>query len=155
VDILDITILKLAYCETKMNEEKLVEVAKVQEITAGNMKHVEIYRKEIAIANIDGKYYAFDDRCGHAGARLSMGAINGNVVTCPLHGGQFDCTTGKKVKEANSTAPPTDGLPDVWKKNVEYVYDILSYIKTYDQKTYDVTLDGDRIKIHLSTASEE
>jgi 3-phenylpropionate/trans-cinnamate dioxygenase ferredoxin subunit len=149
VDILDITILKPAYCEIKMNEEKLVEVAKVQGIPAGNMKHIEIDRKEIAIANIEGKYYAFDDRCDHTGARLSMGAINGNIVTCPLHGAQFDCTTGKKVKEANSTVPPTEGLPDVWKKNVEYVYNILSYIKTYYQKRYDVTTDGDRIKISI------
>ena len=59
-----------------MNEEKLMEVAKVQEILAGNMYHVEIDRKEIAIANIDGKHYAFEDRCGHTGAWLSMGAIN-------------------------------------------------------------------------------
>jgi nitrite reductase/ring-hydroxylating ferredoxin subunit len=59
-----------------MNEEKLMEVAKVQAIPTGNMYHVEIDRKEIAIANIDGKYCAFEDRCGHTGARLSMGAIN-------------------------------------------------------------------------------
>jgi hypothetical protein len=39
-----------------MNEEKLMEVAKVQAIPTGNMYHVEIDRKEIAIANIDGKY---------------------------------------------------------------------------------------------------
>ena len=157
MDILDITILKVAFImKSKMNDEKkLVEVAKVQEIAGGNMKHVEIDKNEIAIANIDGKYYAFDDRCGHAGARLSMGAINGNVVTCPLHGAQFDCITGKKVKEPSLTAPPTDGLPDVWKKNAEYAYKILSYIKTYDKKTYNVMIDEDRIKIHLPTASEE
>ncbi len=29
-----------------MNEEKLMEVAKIQEIPAGNMYHVEIDRKE-------------------------------------------------------------------------------------------------------------
>jgi nitrite reductase/ring-hydroxylating ferredoxin subunit len=39
------------------------------------MKQVEIDRKEIAIANINGKYHAFDYRCGHVGARLSMGTI--------------------------------------------------------------------------------
>src|SRR5215216_523076 len=120
-----------------MREEKLVEVARTQ---------------EIAIANMNGKYYAFDDRCGHSSARLSMGVINGNVVTCSFHGAQFDCTTGKKVKEANATSPPTEGLPDIWRKNVEHAYNLLSYIKTYDQKTYDVMIDGDRIKISLPTA---
>ena len=58
-----------------MNKEKLMEVANVQEIPAGNMYHVEIDRKEIAIANINGRYYTFEDRCGHTGAQLSMGAI--------------------------------------------------------------------------------
>ena len=149
MDILDILTFKLIYYEIKMIEEKLVEVASTQEIPAGNMKHVEIDGKEIAITNINGKYYAFDDRCGHSSARLSMGVINGNVVTCSFHGAQFDCTTGKKVKEANATAPPTGGLPDVWKKNVEHAYNLLSYIRTYDQKTYGVIVDGDRIKIGM------
>ena len=149
MDILDILTFKLIYYEIKMIEEKLVEVASTQEIPAGNMKHVEVDGKEIAITNINGKYYAFDDRCGHSSARLSMGVINGNVVTCSFHGAQFDCTTGKKVREANATAPPTGGLPDVWKKNVEHAYNLLSYIRTYDQKTYGVIVDGDRIKIGM------
>ncbi|AIC16812.1 Rieske (2Fe-2S) protein [Nitrososphaera viennensis] len=132
---------------------KSVEVARVQEIPAGKIKHVEIEGKEIAVANIGGKYYAFDDRCGHSSARLSMGTVSGNVVTCPFHGAQFDCTTGRKVRDANTTAPPTDGLPDAWKKNVEYAYNILSYIKTYDQKTYGVTVEGDRIKVSILPAA--
>jgi nitrite reductase/ring-hydroxylating ferredoxin subunit len=149
VDILDILTFKLAYYEIRLKGEKLIEVARDKEIPAGKMKHVEIEGKEIAIANINGKYYAFDDRCGHSGARLSMGVINGNVVTCSFHGAQFDCITGKKVREANATAPPTGGLPDVWKKNVEHAYNLLSYIKTYDQKTYGVIVDGDQIKIFM------
>jgi nitrite reductase/ring-hydroxylating ferredoxin subunit len=149
VDILDILTFKLIYCEIKMIEEKLVEVASTQEIPVGKMKHVEVDGKEIAIANMNGKYYAFDDRCGHSSARLSMGVINGNVVTCSFHGAQFDCTTGKKVREANATAPPTGGLPDVWKKNVEHAYNLLSYIRTYDQKTYGVIVDVDLIKIGM------
>ena len=149
MDILDILTFKLIYYEIKMIEEKLVEVASTQEIPVGKMKHVEVDGKEIAITNINGKYYAFDDRCGHSSARLSMGVINGNVVTCSFHGAQFDCTTGKKVREANATAPPTEGLPDIWKKNVEHAYNLLSYIRTYDQKTYGVIVDGDRIKIGM------
>jgi nitrite reductase/ring-hydroxylating ferredoxin subunit len=39
------------------------------------MKHVEIKSKEIAIINLDGKYYAINDRCGHMNAPLSKGEI--------------------------------------------------------------------------------
>ncbi len=40
-----------------------VEACKVSEIDKGHMKHVEINGKEIAIANVDGKFYAFSDGC--------------------------------------------------------------------------------------------
>jgi nitrite reductase/ring-hydroxylating ferredoxin subunit len=75
-----------------------LEVANVDEIPVGTMKHVEVNEREIAIANVDGKFYAFDDRCGHTSARLSRGGLRGNIVTCPLHGAQFDVTTGKSCQ---------------------------------------------------------
>jgi nitrite reductase/ring-hydroxylating ferredoxin subunit len=150
VDVLDISTVKVGYTmQIKMNGEKLVEVARTKEIPVGEMKHVEVEGKEIAIANINGNYYAFDDRCGHMCTPLSMGVINGNVVTCPFHGAQFDCTTGKKVKDATLAAPPMDGLPDAWKKLMERNYKYAYKIKTYDLKTYGVTVDRDRIKISL------
>jgi nitrite reductase/ring-hydroxylating ferredoxin subunit len=75
------------------------EVASVDEIPVDKMKHVEVGGKEILIANADGKFYAIDDRCGHASARLSSGGLRGNILTCPLHGAQFDVTTGRKQTE--------------------------------------------------------
>jgi nitrite reductase/ring-hydroxylating ferredoxin subunit len=48
------------------------------------MKHVEVKGKEILIANIDGKFYALNNRCAHMNALLSMGNLaNDNIVTCP------------------------------------------------------------------------
>ena len=40
-----------------------VEAGKVDEISNGQMKHVEINGKEIVIANLNGKFYAFAERC--------------------------------------------------------------------------------------------
>jgi nitrite reductase/ring-hydroxylating ferredoxin subunit len=56
-----------------MDKSEFVEVAKVNEIPHGKMKHVELDGKEIMIANLDGKFYALNDRCGHMNALLSMG----------------------------------------------------------------------------------
>jgi nitrite reductase/ring-hydroxylating ferredoxin subunit len=81
-------------------------------LSPGKMKQLEIEGKEIAIANINGNYYAFDYRCDHMCALLSMGVINHNVVTCTFHVAQFDSVTNKKVKAATLTAPRTEGLPD-------------------------------------------
>ena len=125
-----------------------VEAGKVGEISNGQMKHVEINGKEIVIANLNGKFYAFAERCGHMNARLSRGNINQNVVTCPFHAAKFDITSGKKIGEPVLEIPPgMEPLPPSWQKYMETVGQEMSYIKTYDQETYEVKVEGNSIKI--------
>ena len=126
-----------------------VEVAKVDEIPSGNMKHVEFNGKEIMIANLDGKFYALNDRCSHTNAPLSLGHIQGNVITCPMHGARFDITTGKKVSEPKFPSIETDSLPEKLQKYMEYAGRLLSQIKTYDQQIYEVKVEDNRIKVYL------
>jgi len=136
------------YTRTMTQNQGYVEVGKVSEITNGQMKHLDINGKEIVIANFDGKFYAFDERCGHMNARLSNGNINQNIVTCPFHAAKFDITTGKKVGEPVLEIPPDmEPLPPKWQKYMENVGKEMSFIKTYDQNTYEVTIEGDIIRI--------
>ena len=74
-----------------------IEVAKQSDIKPGNGKTVNIKGIAIAIFNVNGDFYAIDNTCPHRGGPLGEGELNGNVVTCPLHGWQFDVTTGKNV----------------------------------------------------------
>jgi nitrite reductase/ring-hydroxylating ferredoxin subunit len=127
-----------------------VQVGKVSEITNGQMKHVDINGKEVVIVNFNGKFYAFDERCGHMNARLSNGNMNQNIVTCPFHSAKFDITTGKKVGEPILEIPPDmEPLPPKWQKYMENVGKEMSFIKTYNQKTYEVTIEEDSIKIKM------
>lgn len=129
----------------------MLVVGSVDDIPQGKMKHVEVKGKEIVISNIGGKFYAIDDRCGHMNARLSMGNIsNEGIVTCPFHGASFDVTTGRKVREPNLTpSQEMDPLPEKWQKFMENVGQLMSHIKTYDQQTYEIKVDGDLIKIKV------
>jgi nitrite reductase/ring-hydroxylating ferredoxin subunit len=131
------------------DNKSYVEVAKVDEIPSGNMKHVEFNGKEIMIANLDGKFYALNDRCSHTNARLSMGHIQDNIVTCPMHGARFDITTGKKVSDPKFPSTETDSLPENLQKYMEYAGRLLSQIKTYDQQIYEVKVEDNRIKVRL------
>ena len=133
---------------TMAQDQNYLEAGKVSEITNGQMKHAEINGKEIVIANLYGKFYAFADRCGHMNARLSRGNINQNVVTCPFHAAKFDVTSGKKIGEPVLEIPPgMEPLPAKWQKYMEIVGKEMSYIKTYDQETYEVKVEGNSIKI--------
>jgi nitrite reductase/ring-hydroxylating ferredoxin subunit len=125
-----------------------VEAAKVSDITEGHMKHVEINGKEIALAKVDGKFYAFADRCGHMNARLSRGNIDKNVVTCSFHKAKFDIRSGKKVGEPVLEIPPEmEPLPPNWQKYMGVVAQEMSFIKTSDQEIYEIKVEGDSIKI--------
>lgn len=131
--------------------EEYVEVGKTNEIANRQMKHVEVKGKEILIANIDGKFYALNDRCGHMNALLSMGNIaNDNIVTCPFHGARFDITTGKKVKEPILTpSQEMEPLPKTWQLYLEHAGQLMAHIKTYDQELYETKSEGDTIKIKI------
>ena len=125
-----------------------IEAGKVSEIDKGHIKHVEVNGKEIAIANLDGKFYAFADRCGHMNARLSRGNISRNEVICPFHAAKFDIASGKKTGDPVLETPPgMEPLPPTWQKYMGIVGQEMSFIKTYDQEIYDVKVQGDSIKI--------
>jgi 3-phenylpropionate/trans-cinnamate dioxygenase ferredoxin subunit len=77
---------------------KFTEVAKIEELKSGTMKTVIAEGREILLARVGDKYYATDNRCPHMKGDLSQGKLDGTVVTCPLHGSQFDISTGQVVR---------------------------------------------------------
>lgn len=82
-----------------MGGEKLgfLKVAETSEIPAGKMKMTKLEEKEILVVNVYGNYYAIANRCTHRGGDLSKGFLDGNIITCPVHGARFDVTTGKAI----------------------------------------------------------
>lgn len=78
-------------------ESGYVKAAEKSEIPTGKMKMVKLGDKEVLIANVNGNYYAINNRCTHADGDLSKGTLEGNVVECPKHHSKFDVTTGKVV----------------------------------------------------------
>jgi len=72
-----------------------VRIAKKSDIPEGQGKKFDVQGRDIAVFRVDGKFYAIDDFCPHRGGPLSEGWVAGTVVTCPLHGWEFDVTTGK------------------------------------------------------------
>lgn len=74
-----------------------VTVASAEEIPPGDAKLVRLGRREIALFNVGGRYYAIDNVCHHRGAPLVDGDLEGTVVSCPWHGWRFDVTTGRNL----------------------------------------------------------
>lgn len=77
---------------------KFTEVAKIEELKSGAMKRVIAEGREILLAKVGDKYYATDNRCPHMKGDLSQGKLEGTVVTCPVHGSQFDISNGQVMR---------------------------------------------------------
>ena len=74
-----------------------VAVARVSELSPGQMKWVAVDRERVVLANVDGAFHALRDVCGHKNAPLSRGKLVGHLIECPLHFAQFDVRSGKLV----------------------------------------------------------
>jgi nitrite reductase/ring-hydroxylating ferredoxin subunit len=69
--------------------------AKIAEVAVGTIHQFQVAGTAVALANVEGKYYAINDVCVHRGGPLGEGELEDKVVTCPWHGWQYDVTTGK------------------------------------------------------------
>jgi len=79
---------------------EFVKVAERSEIPEDGAIVVEARRRKIALINSGGTIYAIDDACRHLGGSLGAGDIYGTRVVCPLHGWEYDFTTGANVDDS-------------------------------------------------------
>ena len=90
-----------------------VPAIKVADVPANGMVVVDVNGTRIAVANVDGQYYAFDDECTHEQCSLAEGDLAGTTVTCMCHGAEFDVRSGAAL------APPAVVPVKVYRTRVE------------------------------------
>jgi nitrite reductase (NADH) small subunit len=69
-------------------------VASLDEIRTDTGLEVTASGRVIALFKTANGVRAIDGICAHAGGPVGKGSIDGNVVTCPWHGWQYDVNTG-------------------------------------------------------------
>ena len=74
-----------------------VELCKAEEVAEGSALRVEAEGLVLAVFHIEGAFYVTDDACTHGPGSLSEGYIDGDVIECNFHNGQFDIKTGEVV----------------------------------------------------------
>ena len=77
-----------------------IELCSTSDVAPGAALRVERDEFTLAVFNVDGEFFVTDDACTHGPGSLSEGYIEGDVVECNFHNGQFNIRTGEVV------APP-------------------------------------------------
>ena len=72
-------------------------VGPVEELPPGEVKIVRAGELAIGVYNLDGEFFAIEDRCSHDDGPLAEGDFDPDrcIVVCPRHGSEFDLRTGK------------------------------------------------------------
>lgn len=77
---------------------KKERIAKVEELSPGESLGTIVNGLAIAVFNVDGEYYAIQNRCMHKGGPMFKGevdCVDGDCsVYCPWHYLEFDLETG-------------------------------------------------------------
>jgi chlorite dismutase len=79
------------------------------ELPPGGSTRIYLGSQQVALFNVEGRFYALDNRCPHARGPLCEGIVHqaaqGPAVACPWHQASFDLATGKAV--GGPTRAPT------------------------------------------------
>jgi 3-phenylpropionate/trans-cinnamate dioxygenase ferredoxin subunit len=102
----------------------------VGRVPLGELKEKGLVRLEyppfdVLVAFAEGKVYAIEDACNHAGASLAEGWLEGGCVVCPMHAYVFELATGKLARPRGLCG---------------------------DQRTYDARIEDDDVAVYDSFA---
>ena len=78
---------------------EFVDICKVSDIPIGEARMILVNEVAVGIFNVSGAFFAIDDACPHAGASLSRGIVEGDVVRCRIHHWRFCIRNGIYLDE--------------------------------------------------------
>lgn len=76
-----------------------IKVCNVNDVPQPGIRAFAVGGRDVLIVRTsDGAFAAVGAKCTHRGAPLAEGTLDGNTVTCPWHGSQFEMPTGKLTR---------------------------------------------------------
>jgi nitrite reductase (NADH) small subunit len=83
-----------------------IRIGSLTQCPPGTAQEYVARDRMVAVFNVDGILHALDGVCPHQGGPLGKGTLEGDIVTCPWHGWQFNVCTGQH-QLAESVRHPT------------------------------------------------
>jgi nitrite reductase/ring-hydroxylating ferredoxin subunit len=85
--------------------DKWTRVASTADLSPGNAMKVEVDGQELALYNVDGKFFCTSNICPHQGGPLHEGMLEGSNVVCPWHAWVFDVSSGQSPVNPRAKIP--------------------------------------------------
>jgi nitrite reductase/ring-hydroxylating ferredoxin subunit len=77
----------------------------LSEIPVGKSALVTVGGVDVALFRRSDELFAIGNECPHQGGSLCDGWVDGDIVTCPLHGWEFDLRSGACMTVPGESVP--------------------------------------------------
>jgi len=88
----------------RLNDSNFRELADIAQIPNGSNMSFQVSGHDILICHTKNEFFAVENKCSHAMAKLEGGRLRAFHLICPLHGARFDVRDGS-AKGKPATAP--------------------------------------------------
>ena len=126
-----------------------VEAVKTADIAPGGMKFAKVAGKDVTLCNCGGEFFAVGRRCGHMNAPLDQGTLDGYILTCPLHFGQFDVRDGAVLAYPVDQYLGAEALPSQARHVLDVADRLMQRIRVYDLVTWPARVTGDTVEVDI------
>jgi nitrite reductase/ring-hydroxylating ferredoxin subunit len=77
----------------------------LSELPPGKTALVTVAGLDVALFRQGDEIFAIGNACPHQGGNLCDGRVEGDIVTCPLHGWEFDLRSGACMTVPGESVP--------------------------------------------------
>ena len=125
------------------------EALEAKQLAAGSMKGVEVGGIKVVVVHGTSGIRAFEDRCGHMSAPISIGALKSGVIKCALHSAVFDAETGAVRGQPQMRAGGMDKLPPEMAQAFAEMGKIMAQIRCENLRPFPVAVENGRISVFV------
>ena len=85
-----------------MPRTKVLDLAALPD---GGVELIVVDGLDVALFRRGAEVFAIGNECAHKGGNLCDGRVEGDIVTCPLHGWEFDLRSGACMTIPGESVP--------------------------------------------------
>jgi len=82
-----------------------IKVLELAALPPGQLALVTMNGEDVALFRRGKEIFAIGNQCPHQGGSLADGFVDGEIVTCPLHGWEFDLRSGACMTVPGESSP--------------------------------------------------
>jgi len=120
-----------------------------KELPQGTMKGIEIAGAKVLLVHGSSGIRAFEDRCGHMSAPMSIGTFKSGVLKCALHAAVFDAETGAVRGQAQMHAPAAGQLPPELMTMMAQMGQIMAQIRCEPLRPFPVAVESGHVMVYV------